>query len=97
MTTTKMTSGLPIPVITHRDAAGSSQRCTCFSTGANTSRCSANSKGWLMSHYHLSFLCRVTSLLSPTSTVGPDMLSTAEIPTRVQVLSPLLWLFATMG
>lgn len=52
----------------HRDAAGSAQRCTRFSTSANTSRCSASCKGWLMCRYHLSCLCHVTSLLSPTST-----------------------------
>lgn len=46
VTTVKMSSGLPIPVIEHRDAAGSAQRCTRSSTSANTSRCSASCKGW---------------------------------------------------
>lgn len=101
MTTMKITSHLPIPAIVHRDAAGSAQRCTRFSPRANTSRCSANCKGWLMCRYHLSCLCRVTSLPSPTSTGGPDTSSaagsTAETPARVQVLPPLLRLFATTG
>ena len=93
---------LPIPAIVHGDAAGSAQRRMCFSTGANTLRCSANCKGWPMCRYHLSCLCRVTSLLSPTSTEGPDTLSSAagsttETPTRLQVLPPLLWLLATTG